>query len=328
MLLASFSALITSTVLAWILSRTRGRWLAVDIPNHRSLHTTPTPRSGGLAILAGAAAGVFTHWLSNGDLLLDTASTAAVLALVMIALVDEHYPIAAGLRLLLQTLVVAGLLISDPVPEVTSLPWFALLLGLVWMINLYNFMDGMDGFAGGMAITGFGTFALLAWQSGNVDLALACAILVAACSGFLLLNFPPARLFMGDTGSTVLGLLAGMVIFKAHLENILPFWLGLLVFSPFIVDASVTLATRILRGEKFWLPHKSHNYQILVESGWGHKRTVLAEYALMLACSATAIAAAPQSPWRQATIIAGWALLYAILIYLIRRTARRREPQT
>ena len=328
MLLASFSALITSTVLAWILSRTRGRWLAVDIPNHRSLHTTPTPRSGGLAILAGAAAGVFTHWLSNGDLLLDTASTAAVLALVMIALVDEHYPIAAGLRLLLQTLVVAGLLISDPVPEVTSLPWFALLLGLVWMINLYNFMDGMDGFAGGMAITGFGTFALLAWQSGNVDLALACAILVAACSGFLLLNFPPARLFMGDTGSTVLGLLAGMVIFKAHLENILPFWLGLLVFSPFIVDASVTLATRILRGEKFWLPHKSHNYQILVESSWGHKRTVLAEYALMLACSATAIAAAPQSPWRQATIIAGWALLYAILIYLIRRTARRREPQT
>jgi len=328
MLLASFSALITSTVLAWILSRTRGRWLAVDIPNHRSLHTRPTPRSGGLAILAGAAAGVFTHWLSNGDLLLDTASTAAVLALVMIALVDEHYPIAAGLRLLLQTLVVAGLLISDPVPEVTSLPWFALLLGLVWMINLYNFMDGMDGFAGGMAITGFGTFALLAWQSGNVDLALACAILVAACSGFLLLNFPPARLFMGDTGSTVLGLLAGMVIFKAHLENILPFWLGLLVFSPFIVDASVTLATRILRGEKFWLPHKSHNYQILVESGWGHKRTVLAEYALMLACSATAIAAAPQSPWRQATIIAGWALLYAILIYLIRRTARRREPQT
>jgi UDP-N-acetylmuramyl pentapeptide phosphotransferase/UDP-N-acetylglucosamine-1-phosphate transferase len=328
MLLASFSALITSTVLAWILSRTRGRWLAVDIPNHRSLHTTPTPRSGGLAILAGAAAGVFTHWLSNGDLLLDKASTAAVLALVMIALVDEHYPIAAGLRLLLQTLVVAGLLISDPVPEVTSLPWFALLLGLVWMINLYNFMDGMDGFAGGMAITGFGTFALLAWQSGSVDLALACAILVAACSGFLLLNFPPARLFMGDTGSTVLGLLAGMVIFKAHLENILPFWLGLLVFSPFIVDASVTLATRILRGEKFWLPHKSHNYQILVESGWGHKRTVLAEYALMLACSATAIAAAPQSPWRQATIIAGWALLYAILIYLIRRTARRREPQT
>ena len=328
MLLASFSALITSTVLAWILSRTRGRWLAVDIPNHRSLHTRPTPRSGGLAILAGAAAGVFTHWLSNGDLLLDTASTAAVLALVMIALVDEHYPIAAGLRLLLQTLVVAGLLISEPVPEVTSLPWFALLLGLVWMINLYNFMDGMDGFAGGMAITGFGTFALLAWQSGNVDLALACAILVAACSGFLLLNFPPARLFMGDTGSTVLGLLAGMVIFKAHLENILPFWLGLLVFSPFIVDASVTLATRILRGEKFWLPHKSHNYQILVESGWGHKRTVLAEYALMLACSATAIAAAPQSPWRQATIIAGWALLYAILIYLIRRTARRREPQT
>jgi UDP-N-acetylmuramyl pentapeptide phosphotransferase/UDP-N-acetylglucosamine-1-phosphate transferase len=327
MLLASFAAFITSTVLAWILSRTRGRWLAVDIPNQRSLHTRPTPRTGGLAIVAGAATGVYTHLLISGHLLLDKASAAAIFALVIVALIDDHYPITAGLRLLIQTMVVALLLISDPVPEVASLSWFALLLGLVWMINLYNFMDGMDGFAGGMAIIGFGTYALLAWQAGNVDLALVCAVLVAACSGFLLLNFPPARLFMGDAGSTVLGLLAGIVILKAHIETILPFWLGILVFSPFIVDASVTLATRVLSGDKFWLPHKFHNYQLLVEHGWGHKRTVLAEYTLMLACSATAIVAAPQPPWRQTIIIAGWALLYAVLIYKIRHATRRREPQ-
>jgi UDP-N-acetylmuramyl pentapeptide phosphotransferase/UDP-N-acetylglucosamine-1-phosphate transferase len=132
---------------------------------------------------------------------------------------------------------------------------------------------------------------------------------------------------MGDAGSTVLGLLAGIVILKAHIETILPFWLGILVFSPFIVDASVTLATRVLSGDKFWLPHKFHNYQLLVEHGWGHKRTVLAEYTLMLACSATAIVAAPQPPWRQTIIIAGWALLYAVLIYKIRHATRRREPQ-
>ena len=133
---------------------------------------------------------------------------------------------------------------------------------------------------------------------------------------------------MGDTGSTVLGLLAGVAIFKAHTEAILPFWLGILVFSPFIVDASVTLATRVVRGEKFWIAHKTHYYQRLVELGWGHKRTVLAEYALMLACSATAILAAPQSPGWQTIIIAGWALLYAALIYLIRRTTSCRERHT
>ena len=89
----------------------------------------------------------------------------------------------------------------------------------------------VSGFAAGMAIFGFGTFALLAWQAGHIEFALGCAIIVAACSGFLLFNFPPARLFMGDAGSTVLGLLAGVVILKAHSEAILPFWLGLLVLA-------------------------------------------------------------------------------------------------
>jgi UDP-N-acetylmuramyl pentapeptide phosphotransferase/UDP-N-acetylglucosamine-1-phosphate transferase len=328
MLLACIIALTTSALLAWILSRTRGRWLALDIPNHRSLHSRPTPRTGGLALLAGVTAGVFTHWLISGHLLLDKASAAAIFALVMVALVDDHYSVAAGLRLLIQAMVVVLLLFSDPVLEVASLSWFALVLGLVWMINLYNFMDGMDGFAGGMAIMGFGTFALLAWQAGNMEFALGCAIIVASCLGFLLLNFPPARLFMGDAGSTVLGLLAGLVILKAHHDAILPLWLGLLVFSPFIVDASVTLATRVLRGERFWLPHKTHNYQKLVEIGWGHKRTVLAEYALMIACSGTAVAAAPQSLPRQTVIIAAWAVIYTFLIYWIHRAERRREPQT
>ena len=328
MLLACFVALVSSALLAWILSRTRVRWLALDIPNNRSLHTRPTPRSGGLAILCGAAAGSFVYWLTSGQLLPDMASSGAILILAGVALVDDHHHIAAGLRLLIQAIAVALLLLYGPMHVPVSLLWCVLLLFLVWMINLYNFMDGMDGFAGGMAVFGFGTLALLAWQAGSMDLALGCAIIVAACGGFLLFNFPPASLFMGDAGSTVLGLLAGLVILRAHLEAILPLWLGVLVFSPFIVDASVTLASRVLRGEKFWLPHKKHAYQRLVELGWGHKRTVLAEYALMIACSGTAITAAPWSPRSQTILIAGWALIYGLLIYLIHRAERRREPQT
>lgn len=328
MLLACIIALATSTLLAWILSRTRGRWLAVDIPNDRSLHTRPTPRTGGLAILAGAAAGLLTHWLISKQLLLDMASIGAIFTLVVVALVDDHYHIAAGLRLLIQTIVVALLLFYGPLNVPVSLLWFILLLGLVWMINLYNFMDGMDGFAAGMTVIGFGTFALLAWQAGNMDLALGCAIMVAACGGFLLLNFPPAKLFMGDAGSTVLGLLAGVVILKAHVEAILPFWLGILLFSPFIVDASVTITARILRGERFWLPHKSHYYQKLVESGWGHRKTVLAEYALMAGCGSSAFLAAGLPLAGQISIISGWTVIYAFLMWAIHTDQRTRERRT
>jgi len=328
MLLALAITFTVTGFMSWWLANARGSWQVLDLPNERSLHTRPTPRTGGIAILLGTGSGLLAAWLLNGYTVVSLPLAAAVLVLTVIALLDDRHTLGAGPRMLVQIGAVSLLLFTQQLPVSGSLTPVVALLFLVWMINLYNFMDGMDGFAAGMAIIGFGTFTLLAWQAGNMELALGCAILVAACSGFLLLNFPPARLFMGDTGSTVLGLLAGLVILRAHHEAILPLWLGVLVFSPFIVDASVTLAFRVLRGEKFWLPHKKHSYQRLVELGWGHRRTVLAEYALMIACSGTAMAAATRSLWSQTIIIAGWALLYGVLVYLIHRAERRREPQT
>ena len=325
MLLALAITFTVTGIMSWWLANARGHWLVLDMPNERSLHTRPTPRTGGIAILLGTGTGLLAAWLWNGYTVVSLTLTAAVLALTLVALLDDRYTLGAGPRLLTQIGAVSLLLFTQQLPVSGSLALIIALLFLVWMINLYNFMDGMDGFAAGMAVFGFGTFALLAWQAGNMDLALGCTIIVASCLGFLLLNFPPARLFMGDTGSTVLGLLAGVVILKAHHDAILPFWLGLLIFSPFIVDASVTLGTRILRGEKFWQAHRTHYYQRLVQIGWGHKRTVLAEYTLMIACSATAMAAASQPLARQTTIIAGWAVIYVVLIYLVHRAERRRE---
>jgi UDP-N-acetylmuramyl pentapeptide phosphotransferase/UDP-N-acetylglucosamine-1-phosphate transferase len=326
MIAAIAVAFIVSTGLSLLLVNARGRLQVLDIPNERSLHSRPTPRTGGIAILLGGVAALLTAWYLQGIIIASTPLLVAVALLALLALLDDHHTLGAGLRLLIQLGTVTLLLLSQGGLQPLTLAAAGLLL--LWMINLYNFMDGMDGFAAGMAVIGFGTFALLAWQAGMPAFALGCAITVAAAAGFLLLNFPPARLFMGDSGSTVLGLLAAVVMLKAHISGLLPLWLGLLVFSPFIVDASVTLATRAVRGEKVWLPHKTHYYQKLVELGWGHKRTVLAEYALMIACSATALAAAPRSPALQAVIITGWALLYAMLIYLIRRTAHRREAHT
>jgi UDP-N-acetylmuramyl pentapeptide phosphotransferase/UDP-N-acetylglucosamine-1-phosphate transferase len=317
MIPAILAAFTVSGLLAWYLAHAEGRWRVLDIPNERSLHTHPTPRTGGIALLAGLAAGLLTAWLWNGMAILSWPFVLAITILAIVALIDDRHTLGAGPRLLTQIMAVSLLLFTPESPPLNTLIQITALLFLVWMINLYNFMDGMDGFAGGMAVIGFTSFALLAWQAGNMEFALGCAVIVAAAAGFLLLNFPPARLFMGDTGSTLLGLLAGVVILYAHSQTILPVWLGLLVFSPFIVDASVTLATRIMRGEKFWKPHKTHYYQRLVQIGWGHKRTVLAEYALMIACGTTAVAVAPQPLALQTTIIVCWAVLYVILIYLI-----------
>jgi len=315
---------VVAALLAWLLTRARGRWRVLDIPNERSLHTQPTPRTGGVALLAGAGAGMFTTW-QQGYAVADTSTILAILTLALLALVDDRHNLGAGLRLLVQTVVVAALLYFNGLPDTPAMLLPIALLFLVWMINLYNFMDGMDGFAAGMAGIGFGTYALLAWQAGHMEFALGCAIIAAAAAGFLLLNFPPARLFMGDSGSTVLGLLAGVVILQAHVAGILPLWLGMLVFSPFIVDASITLAARVLRGERFWMPHKSHYYQRLVQLGWGHRRTVLAEYTLMMACSGTAVVTAGKTIYAQTSIITVWSILYLLIMRLISGAERRKE---
>jgi UDP-N-acetylmuramyl pentapeptide phosphotransferase/UDP-N-acetylglucosamine-1-phosphate transferase len=315
---------VVTALLAWLLTRARGHWLVLDIPNDRSLHTQPTPRTGGVAILAGAGAGTLTAW-HQGYAVVDAATFSAVLALALVALVDDRHKLRAGLRLFVQATVVSVLIYFDWQPGMPVMLLPVALLFLVWMINLYNFMDGMDGFAAGMAGIGFGAYALLAWQAGHPEFTLGCAVIAAAAAGFLLLNFPPARLFMGDSGSTVLGLLAGIVILQAHVDGILPVWLGMLIFSPFIVDASITLTARVIRGENFWMPHKTHYYQRLVQLGWGHRRTTLAEYALMTACCGSAVAAAGMAIEAQGLIIGVWSVMYIVLMRLIRRAERSKE---
>ena len=185
-------------------------------------------------------------------------------------------------------------------------------LFVLWMINLYNFMDGMDGFAGGMAVIGFTT---LAWLGrADTEFAAVCMTIAAACAGFLVYNFPPARLFLGDTGSTALGFLAAACSLWGSQAGLFPFWAALWVFSPFIVDATVTLLRRLVRGERVWEAHRSHYYQRLVLLGWGHRRTVLAEYALMLACAGAAILAVQLPTGGILALAAGGLCIYGLLI--------------
>jgi UDP-N-acetylmuramyl pentapeptide phosphotransferase/UDP-N-acetylglucosamine-1-phosphate transferase len=319
---------IASLGLSALLAGARGHWQVLDIPNERSLHSQPTPRTGGIAILAGLATGGLVAWWQSGQALVSWPVIVAVTLLAAVAQLDDRHTLGPVPRLAIQLGVVALVLTTGAANTFPPVTLLIAGLFLMWMINLYNFMDGMDGFAGGMALIGFGTFAVAAGQAGDIAMMWGCGVIAAAAAGFLILNFPPARLFMGDTGSTVLGLLAGLVILSAHASGILPLWLGLLTFSPFIIDASVTLARRLLHGERVWEAHKTHYYQRLVEFGWGHRRTVLAEYALMLACSASALLAAPLATRWQTTIIALWAVIYITLMYRIHRAEQRRDKHS
>jgi UDP-N-acetylmuramyl pentapeptide phosphotransferase/UDP-N-acetylglucosamine-1-phosphate transferase len=324
-----------SAWLTWRFASPNSRFYIVDYPNKRSLHARPTPRSGGIAILAAAVLGtIFQVWWSNEQQDIIPWIGLALLVVAAVSFLDDlsHVPVSYRLAAHIVSailLLVAGLSLHTVVLPVIgwSLPaWLGMMISLlfmVWMINMYNFMDGMDGFAGGMAVCGFGGFALLGWLAGNEQYFAISATIAAAAAGFLCFNFPPARIFMGDIGSSSLGLLAASFVLWGVKAGIFPFWSGVLVFSPFIADATVTLLWRLWRREMLWRAHKAHYYQQLVEAGWGHRKTVFVEYAIMLACLATAIWSLHVPYPVQVLAIAGWVLFYAVFFFWVKRMARR-----
>lgn len=285
----------------------------LDHPNERSLHSSAIPRSGGVALLLGVLSGglllPFGTPLGWADLL----PLAGALPVAWISFLDDRRGVGPLWRLAVHGLAAVWLVSLSALPG--SLLWLALLgLAVVWTINLYNFMDGMDGFAGGMAVIGFSTFAVLGYLAGAADFTAASLLVAGAALGFLLFNFPPARIFMGDTGASTLGFLVAAFALWGVRDGVMPLWLAGLVFSPFMVDATVTLLGRLWRREKVWQAHRSHYYQRLVQLGWGHRRTVLLEYGLMLLCGLTAVSAVRAAPGWQAALLVVWLGAYIWLI--------------
>jgi UDP-N-acetylmuramyl pentapeptide phosphotransferase/UDP-N-acetylglucosamine-1-phosphate transferase len=198
-------------------------------------------------------------------------------------------------------------------------------VALVWLTNLYNFMDGADGLAGGMTFFGFGGYALAASLSPHADpqLALASAAVCGAAAGFLLFNFHPARIFLGDAGSIPLGFLAGALGYWGWGAGVWPIWFPVMAFAPFIADASVTLAKRLARGEKFWQAHREHYYQRMVRSGIGHARTAIHWYVVMVLGIMLALAAMPRSAVFQWTAVVVWAVVLVAIGMVIDARWRR-----
>ena len=330
-------AFATFTISAWLTSwlcQPGSRLYVLDHPNERSLHSHPTPRTGGIAIVVAilVSATVFIH-LSD-DIWREFAQLGiAVLLVAVVSFVDDRKPLPIGLRLAVHLFaafivtyhagIVAVLAVEAPVPAMVV--QVLVILYLVWMLNLYNFMDGMDGFAGGMTLIGFGTYAVLGWRAEQEVFAGLSLLVACSASGFLLFNFPRARIFMGDIGSSVLGLLAGVFSVWGASKGIFTLWIGVLVFLPFVMDSTITLARRLIKREKFWQAHKNHYYQRLVQVGWGHRRTVLVEYLMMLICGGGAIAAQGSSIQRQLILFSLISLFFIGFFRFVRILELRAE---
>jgi UDP-N-acetylmuramyl pentapeptide phosphotransferase/UDP-N-acetylglucosamine-1-phosphate transferase len=199
----------------------------------------------------------------------------------------------------------------------------AFVFGVAWYTNLYNFMDGSDGLAGGMALIGFGAYAVAAHLAGAPGLASVCAMLAAGAAAFLTRNYPPAKIFLGDVGSVPLGFLAGVLGLVGWNRGLWPLWFPPLVFAPFVCDATLTLLRRMVRGERIWQAHREHYYQRLVRSGLGHRGTLFIEYITMLACASAAIVARNAPVGAQFVVLAGAVIvLAAIAIWVDLRWVR------
>ena len=310
-------AFVTTIVLLALLQRIKVLESVRDIPNHRSLHSSPIPRIGGVGLWGGAAAGLlvldradFGHLIVPGFLLATLSFVDDVRGLPTWSRFIAHFSAAAWFVLL-------------ALGSVESVIFqIVLLLAIVWMTNLYNFMDGSDGLAGGMAAVGFSAYGVGALMSGSPDLSVFSFCIATAALGFLMYNFHPARIFLGDAGSIPLGFAAGSVGLLGWNRGSWPLWFPLLVFSPFIVDATLTLVMRFSRREKIWEGHREHYYQRMVRMGWGHRRTALLEYVLMMCVGSSALAALRWTQSTQVILLVAWALVYFGLAFLLDRAWR------
>jgi UDP-N-acetylmuramyl pentapeptide phosphotransferase/UDP-N-acetylglucosamine-1-phosphate transferase len=287
----------------------------ISQPNERSLHKSPVPRIGGIAIWAGwfaAWPGAIVSW----------AWLAPIVCVIAVSLIDDWRGLPAYLRLSVHA--GAGLAAAAPYHDLTAALGWALVafdaLVIAWMANLYNFMDGADGLAGVMGTIGFAAYSFAAMLAGQSELATLCAALAVACAAFLAFNRPPARLFMGDVGAVGLGFVAGVVGLHGYSGEVWGWWFPPLVFAPFIVDSSVTLARRWRRGDSLARPHREHFYQRAILIDGSHSRTLFVYAGWMAACAALALACL-----RQGAAAGGVALVLASAAFgwYCRRVDRR-----
>lgn len=302
-------AFVLSLISIFLLVNVSRFHIALDIPNIRSLHQRATPRTGGIGLMLG----VVISWLLIPA---DSRLIGLSLFLCGLSLVDDINGLPIHVRFASHFF--AAILFVIYILRLHDFLCIALItVIIVWMTNLYNFMDGADGLAGGMAFFGFSSYALMAYVGNDLEFASLSTSVASSSLAFLIFNFNPAKIFMGDAGSITLGFLAAVFGFWGIERNLWSWWFPLLVFSPFIVDATITILKRFLKGEKVWQAHKSHYYQRIIQIGWTHKKTALVEYCLMFLVGVTALLLVDCSRAVQLLVLCCWFFIYLVMIILI-----------
>ena len=326
-----FSVFVAALILTGIVRFYALKRSLLDVPNERSSHSVPTPRGGGLAIVATflCAAG----YLGREGVIgfpVAAALTGGGFAVAAIGWLDDHRHVSPIWRFLVHT-AAAGWAVY----MLGGFPGFSLggvsinigwpgtvlaVLGIVWLTNLYNFMDGIDGLAGAEAVTVGGGGALLFWSAGSLGLATATGILAAGAAGFLVWNWPPARIFMGDVGSGMLGYAFGVLAVAGERAEALPSAVWVILLAVFIFDATFTLLRRVMGGERWYTAHRSHAYQRAVQAGMSHKQVTLMAMAvnvlILWPVALLSVRFSALQPWLLAAV--------AVIGYAIWRLVQRR----
>jgi Fuc2NAc and GlcNAc transferase len=283
------SALLTGLARHYLLSRR-----VLDVPNARSSHAVPTPRGGGVSIVVVFLLTVLLSVLRGiMSQRLGWALIGGGLAVAAVGFLDDHFPVPARVRLLVHFVAAAWALLwldgAGPL-QLGGISWhwgwvgqLVSLVGLVWMINLYNFMDGIDGLAGLEALSTAGLCALIIAWSGLAAFAGGVLALAAASAGFLIWNWSPAKIFMGDVGSGFLGFVFGVLAIASAKERPWLLWPWLILLSVFVVDSTLTLIRRLLDGARWHEAHRSHAYQHAARRCGSHSKVTLTVAAINLA---------------------------------------------
>lgn len=281
--------LVVQTVLAFVLAIALTELARVhavrqgmlDAPSARSLHEVPTPRGGGASFVVISL--VYVAWKTwMGDLPHQTglAWLGGGALVATTGWLDDRYSLSRWLRGAIHAIAAAWALAwLGGLPSLDLGLWrlplgpmgFVLgLTGIVWLTNLYNFMDGIDGLAASQGVFTCAVGGALLYLAGDQDLAVAVCVLGAACGGFLTRNWQPARVFMGDVGSGFLGFTFAILAVSSENEGRVPLLGWSVLLAIFIVDATVTLLGRVSRGEPWYHAHRSHAYQRAVAAGYSH----------------------------------------------------------
>jgi len=313
MIVAVIAAFSLAAIGTWLMIRLAPALGLVDKPNARSSHSQPTPRGGGLAIVVAlTASGLMT---AQADAALCLPLLAA-LPIAAIGLLDDRFGLSALLRLAVQLLVAFGCVTAMGGTMIGLPEILVAAVAIAWASNLFNFMDGIDGIAGMEAMF---ISVVAGWFIWPHDPRFATALWVVAASsaGFVLWNWSPARIFMGDVGSAYLGFVLAAIAYLAILNGLIALPVWIMLWALFIADTAVTLIRRLLRGERWWSAHRSHAYQHLSARVGSHARVTLIYAAMNVAIilpGARYALVHPEMEWRLCAVL--MAIVLALVYFL------------